>query len=137
MTRGFTALVSVVTIAGFLIAAVATASYAGFYTRASMLRYEGREASRAAARGCAESVRLRLLYEPEYVGKDAFVLDENVYCRIGPIETVEDSSISSGSSRFKVLADAPYARHSTEFDVTIDSESKQVVTVQEIPNTAQ
>ncbi len=133
MTRGFTALVSVVTIAGFLLAAVATASYAGFYARASMLAFEGREASRAAARACAESVQLKLLYEPKYVGDDTYTLNENIHCRIGRVESADESK----RIRVRVSSDISHVNRQTELEVIIDSQSRQVVTMQEIPNAAQ
>lgn len=121
MTRGFIALISVILICGFLLVIVATLSLRSYYARLGVLEREYKEQSRAYSYACIESVQLRVLAEPSYVGGDSIPIGDGI-CTVG------ERTYNSFTVGYT------YRGRSTLYRVQIEPNSRKIDGVQEIPS---
>lgn len=119
MTRGFIALISVILIAGFLLVVVTALSMRSFYARLGVLEREYKEQGTAYAYACVESLRLRMLSEPEYASGSEMQVAEGV-CDVGVIS--DDSVV------------VMYHYKQTVTSLHVELENRRVLNVREIPS---
>lgn len=121
MTRGFIALISVILICGFLLVIVVTLSLRSYYARLGVLEWEYKVQSRAYGHACIESIQLRVLAEPAYVGGDSVPIGDGI-CDIGILAE------NSFTVRYT------YRGSSTLYRVQIEPSTRSIQRVQEIPS---
>ena len=92
--KGFIALFTAIILGAMLMALVVTLNRTGFVTAGEMLEAEFKDRSAALARGCIDTVRLRLTLDHTYAGNETVPVGTES-CTIDPLQHIGGQIIVS------------------------------------------